>query len=71
MTNPSFFPDERMWSYGFWKGKDGKGCYNTACLGFVQVSKEIPIVQPIDDLKPGEPAWWHCSIHQETGGLHG
>ncbi|VVB10270.1 unnamed protein product [Arabis nemorensis] len=65
MINPSFFRDGRIWSYGFWKGKDGKGCYNTACSGFVQVSSEIPIVKPIDNLKPGEPVWWRCSVHQD------
>ncbi|VVB17290.1 unnamed protein product [Arabis nemorensis] len=63
MINPGFFPDGRIWSYGFWKGKDGKGCYNTACSGFVQVSKEIPIVQPIDNLKPGESTWWHSGAN--------
>ncbi|WZZ86900.1 hypothetical protein YC2023_115479 [Brassica napus] len=45
-------------------GKDGKGCYNTACSGFVQVSKVIPIVEPID-LKPGVPGWFRYFIHQD------
>ncbi|WZZ49524.1 hypothetical protein YC2023_049631 [Brassica napus] len=45
-------------------GKDGKGCYNTACSGFVQVSKVIPIVRPID-LKPGVPGWFRYFIHQD------
>ncbi|KAL0694810.1 hypothetical protein Bca4012_061990 [Brassica carinata] len=46
------------------QGKDGKGCYNTACSGFVQVSKVIPIVEP-NVLKPGVPRWLRYSIHQD------
>ncbi|KFK27738.1 hypothetical protein AALP_AA8G423000 [Arabis alpina] len=64
MINPSFFPDARVWTFGFWKGKYGKGCYNTACYGFVQVSHVVPIVEPID-LLPGEPTGLHYSIHQD------
>ncbi|CAN8265171.1 unnamed protein product [Cochlearia groenlandica] len=64
MINPSYFGDGRVWHYGFWKGKDGKGCYNTACNGFVQVSKVVPIVEPID-LSPGKPNALHSSIHQD------
>ncbi|XP_010494791.1 PREDICTED: uncharacterized protein LOC104771883 [Camelina sativa] len=64
MINPSIFGDGRVWTYGFWHGKDGKGCYNTACPGFVQVSHEVPLVEPFD-LKPGVPVWLHCSIHQD------
>ncbi|KAL1212620.1 Protein neprosin [Cardamine amara subsp. amara] len=62
MINPSVFGDGRVWSYGYWKGKDGKGCYNMACPGFVQVSHEVPLVVP-NDLKLGVPVWLHCSIH--------
>ncbi|KAG2301326.1 hypothetical protein Bca52824_029977 [Brassica carinata] len=62
--NPSFFGDGRTWTYGFWKGKDGKGCYNTACSGFVQVSQTVPIVQPID-FPAGQFLWLHYSIHQD------
>ncbi|KAL0739725.1 hypothetical protein Bca4012_081238 [Brassica carinata] len=47
-----------------WMGKDGKGCYNTACSGFVHVSKTIPIVQPID-FPAGKTVWLHYSIHQD------
>ncbi|KAG5412071.1 hypothetical protein IGI04_008390 [Brassica rapa subsp. trilocularis] len=64
MINPSFFGDGRTWTYGFWKGKDGKGCYNTACSGFVQVSQTVPIVQPID-VPTGQFLWLHYSIHQD------
>ncbi|XP_056844102.1 uncharacterized protein LOC130496228 [Raphanus sativus] len=64
MINPGLFGDQRVWTFGFWKGKDGKGCYNTACSGFVQVSKKIPIVEP-NVLKPGVPGWFHLSIHQD------
>ncbi|CAN6858844.1 unnamed protein product [Brassica oleracea] len=64
MINPSFFGDGRTWTYGFWKGKDGKGCYNTACSGFVQVSQTVPIVQPID-FPAGKSLWLHYSIHQD------
>ncbi|XP_018436386.2 uncharacterized protein LOC108808786 [Raphanus sativus] len=62
--NPSLFGDERTWTYGFWKGKDGKGCYNTACSGFIHVSQTIPIVQPID-FPAGKTVWLHYSIHQD------
>ncbi|CAF2144641.1 hypothetical protein IGI04_008430 [Brassica rapa subsp. trilocularis] len=64
MINPGYFGDGRVWSYGFWKGKDGKGCYNTACSGFVQVSQTIPIVQPID-ISPTEPSFLRPFIHQD------
>ncbi|EOA12655.1 hypothetical protein CARUB_v10027734mg [Capsella rubella] len=64
MINPSVFGDRRVWSYGFWQGKDGKGCYNTACPGFVQVSHEATLVQVFDP-KPGVPVWLRCSIHQD------
>ncbi|KAL0709366.1 hypothetical protein Bca4012_016344 [Brassica carinata] len=43
MVNPSLFGDNRTWSYGFWKGANGAGCYNTICPGFVQVSKTDPL----------------------------
>ncbi|CAN7004268.1 unnamed protein product [Brassica oleracea var. botrytis] len=59
-----YFGDGRVWSYVFWKGKDGKGCYNTACSGFVQVSQTIPIVQPID-ISPTEPSFLRPFIHQD------
>ncbi|XP_018462820.2 uncharacterized protein LOC108833930 [Raphanus sativus] len=64
MINPSLYGDQRVWVFGFWKGKDGKGCYNTACPGFVQVSKVIPIVEPYV-LKPGVPGWVRYFIHQD------
>ncbi|CAN8277266.1 unnamed protein product [Cochlearia groenlandica] len=64
MIKPSHYGDGRVWSYGFWKGKDGKGCYNTACSGFVQVSHEVPIVEPIE-IRSGKPSWLQCSIHQD------
>ncbi|KAL1212648.1 Protein neprosin [Cardamine amara subsp. amara] len=64
MTNPGVFGDGRLWTYGFWKGKDGKGCYNTACPGFVQVSRDVPIGKPAD---PEVPDWTRCSIHQDKG----
>ncbi|CAN7045739.1 hypothetical protein IGI04_008411 [Brassica rapa subsp. trilocularis] len=62
--NPGLYGDQRVWTFGFWKGKDGKGCYNTACSGFVQVSKVVPIVQP-NDLKPGVPGFLDYFIHQD------
>ncbi|KAG7556469.1 Neprosin [Arabidopsis suecica] len=45
-----------------WMGENGKGCYNTACPGFVQVSQEVPIAQPLD--QPHEHLL-HYSIHQD------
>ncbi|XP_010511420.1 PREDICTED: uncharacterized protein LOC104787514 isoform X2 [Camelina sativa] len=62
MLNPGLSGDSNHWSYGFWKGKDGKGCYNTACPGFVQISQEVPIAQPLD--QPGEDLLYY-SIHQD------
>ncbi|KAF8093696.1 hypothetical protein N665_0380s0016 [Sinapis alba] len=64
IINPGLYGDQRVWTFGFWKGKDGTGCYNTACSGFVQVSKTVPIVQP-NDLKPGVPGYLYYSIHQD------
>ncbi|XP_006282377.2 uncharacterized protein LOC17876699 [Capsella rubella] len=68
MTNPSIFGDSRLWSYGYWKGKYAKGCYNTVCPGFVQVSNVVPIVKPFD-LKPGEQAAleWSIARDKQTG----
>ncbi|KAF2572285.1 hypothetical protein F2Q70_00001888 [Brassica cretica] len=64
LISPGLYGDQRVWTFGFWKGKDGKGCYNTACSGFVQVSKVVPIVQP-NDLKPGVPGFLDYFIHQD------
>ncbi|CAN8252270.1 unnamed protein product [Cochlearia groenlandica] len=68
MINPGFYQDGRVWKYGFWQGKDGKGCYNTACQGFVQVSHVVPIVEPFD-LTPHNN-WLHTSIHQDKNTGH-
>ncbi|KAF8100614.1 hypothetical protein N665_0220s0018 [Sinapis alba] len=65
IINPGLYGDQRVWTFGFWKGKDGKGCYNTACSGFVQVSKVVPIVEPYY-LNTGVPGWLRYSIHQDT-----
>ncbi|ANM69792.1 hypothetical protein AT5G04937 [Arabidopsis thaliana] len=35
MINPKLFGDGRTWSYGFWKGANGAGCYNTRCPEFL------------------------------------
>ncbi|CAN8277262.1 unnamed protein product [Cochlearia groenlandica] len=64
MIKPSHYGDGRVWTYGFWKGRDGGGCYNMACPGFVQVSRYVPIVQPID-IAQGKSSWLHCSVHQD------
>ncbi|XP_019095854.1 PREDICTED: uncharacterized protein LOC104763020 [Camelina sativa] len=64
IINPSFFGTGQLWTYGYFKGKDGKGCYNTACDGFIQVSRKIPIVQPIN-INPGDSDWSRWSIHQD------
>ncbi|EOA22213.1 hypothetical protein CARUB_v10002798mg, partial [Capsella rubella] len=63
IINPSFFGTGQLWTYGYFKGKDEKGCYSTACDGFIQVSEKIPIVQPVN-INPGDPDWSHRSIHQ-------
>ncbi|KAF8093697.1 hypothetical protein N665_0380s0017 [Sinapis alba] len=63
MINPGVFGDQRVWSYGFWRGKNGKGCYNVNCPGFVQVAKDDPIGYP------NEPSpyvgSYRFSIHQD------
>ncbi|XP_010456388.1 PREDICTED: uncharacterized protein LOC104737818 isoform X2 [Camelina sativa] len=68
MINPSIFGDGRLWSYGYWKGKNEKGCYNMACPGFVQVSSMVPMVQPFK-FKPGdkEVLQWSITKDQQTG----
>ncbi|CAN6805308.1 unnamed protein product [Brassica oleracea] len=47
MINPSVLGDGRPWSYGFWRGVNGAGCYNTVCPGFIQVSKDDPLSEPL------------------------
>ncbi|KAF2537638.1 hypothetical protein F2Q68_00022915 [Brassica cretica] len=47
MVNPSLFGDGQTWRYGFWKGADGAGCYNTICPGFIQVSQTDLLSGPI------------------------
>ncbi|KAL0685061.1 hypothetical protein Bca4012_051909 [Brassica carinata] len=45
-------------------GKDGKGCYNTGCPGFVQLSPRNPIAFPLG-MKPLEAGNIHPFIHQD------
>ncbi|VYS67898.1 unnamed protein product [Arabidopsis thaliana] len=52
IINPGFFGTGQLWTYGFWKGKDGKGCYNTACDGFIQ--------------DKGTGNWWLTQILQNA-----
>ncbi|ESQ41129.1 hypothetical protein EUTSA_v10015383mg [Eutrema salsugineum] len=68
MVNPSLFGDGRTWSYGFWKGANGAGCYNTVCPGFVQVSKTDMLSMPYPYPRKGEVGVY-TSIQQdkETG----
>ncbi|KAG2302394.1 hypothetical protein Bca52824_031045 [Brassica carinata] len=58
MINPGLFGDGRVWTFGFWKGKDGKGCYNTACSGFIQVSKVVPILWYSIHKDKNTGNWW-------------
>ncbi|KAJ4872570.1 hypothetical protein Rs2_45754 [Raphanus sativus] len=54
-------------------GKDGKGCYNTACSGFVQVSQMIPSSNPLIFRATVYLIYAPSSIRikiQEIGGLH-
>ncbi|AED90820.1 unnamed protein product [Arabidopsis thaliana] len=69
MINPSLFGDGRTWSYGFWKGANGAGCYNTICRGFVQVSKTDHLSGPLPQLPSGGDRDISVSIRQdkETG----
>ncbi|XP_013620036.1 PREDICTED: uncharacterized protein LOC106326667 [Brassica oleracea var. oleracea] len=78
MVNPALFGDSRTWSYGFWKGVNGTGCYNTICPGFIQVSRTDPLSIPIPYPRKGDRAiyisilqdkktgnWWaiHVNYH--------
>ncbi|XP_013610547.1 PREDICTED: uncharacterized protein LOC106317242 isoform X1 [Brassica oleracea var. oleracea] len=56
MVNPSLFDDGRTWSYGFWKGANGAGCYNTICPGFIQVSTTDPLSVPFPYPRKGDRA---------------
>uniref|UniRef100_A0A0D3EG50 Neprosin PEP catalytic domain-containing protein n=1 Tax=Brassica oleracea var. oleracea TaxID=109376 RepID=A0A0D3EG50_BRAOL len=56
MVNPSLFGDGQTWRYGFWKGADGAGCYNTICPGFIQVSKTDLLSGPIPHPRKGDRA---------------
>ncbi|KAL1197065.1 Protein neprosin [Cardamine amara subsp. amara] len=64
MINPSIFGDGRTWSYGYWKGAKGGGCYNNICHGFVQVSKTEPLSGPIAEAPPGK-RYISVSIQQD------
>ncbi|XP_033138382.1 uncharacterized protein LOC103846698 isoform X2 [Brassica rapa] len=55
-VNPSLFDDGRTWSYGFWKGANGAGCYNTICPGFIQVSTTDPLSVPFPYPRKGDRA---------------
>ncbi|KAG7553849.1 Neprosin [Arabidopsis suecica] len=54
MINPSLFGDGRVWGYGYFKGANGTGCYNTICPGFVQVSKTDHISGPLPEGPDGK-----------------
>ncbi|CAL9228891.1 unnamed protein product [Arabidopsis halleri] len=54
MINPSLFGDGRVWGYGYFKGANGTGCYNTVCPGFVQVSKRDLISGPLPEAPEGK-----------------
>ncbi|KAL0709211.1 hypothetical protein Bca4012_016189 [Brassica carinata] len=54
MINPSVLGDGRPWSYGFWRGVNGAGCYNTVCPGFIQVSKDDPLSEPLPHAPEGK-----------------
>ncbi|KAF2563807.1 hypothetical protein F2Q70_00018064 [Brassica cretica] len=64
MINPSLYGNDSVWTFGFWQGKDGKGCYNTGCPGFVQLSPRNPIAFPLG-MKPLEAGNIHPFIHQD------
>ncbi|KAL1197073.1 Protein neprosin [Cardamine amara subsp. amara] len=84
MVNPSLFGDGRTWSYGYWKGANGKGCYNTICPGFIQVSKTDHLSGPLphfpgeldramsisiqQDKKTGN--WWTSDIRRNEPDVH-
>uniref|UniRef100_M4DCY5 Neprosin PEP catalytic domain-containing protein n=1 Tax=Brassica campestris TaxID=3711 RepID=M4DCY5_BRACM len=61
MINPSLYGNDSVWTFGFFQGKDGKGCYNTGCPGFVQLSPRNPIAFPVG-MKPLEAGNIRCPI---------
>ncbi|XP_024006825.1 uncharacterized protein LOC18011571 [Eutrema salsugineum] len=63
MINPGLFGDQRVWSYGFWRGKGGKGCYNLICPGFIQVSQDDLIGFP--NPPSSYVGSYRFSIHQD------
>ncbi|CAH2060488.1 unnamed protein product [Thlaspi arvense] len=82
-VNPSLFGDVRTYSYGFWKGVNGAGCYNTLCHGFVQVSKTDPLSGPLPHLQEGGRVisvsiqqdkqtghWWTTDIIRDGPDVH-
>ncbi|XP_010491014.1 PREDICTED: uncharacterized protein LOC104768681 [Camelina sativa] len=68
MVNPKLFGDGRTWSYGYWKGANGAGCYNTICRGFVQVSKTDVLSGPLPyDPKGEEGIYFSIAQDKESG----
>ncbi|WZZ22594.1 hypothetical protein YC2023_123981 [Brassica napus] len=67
-VNPSLFGDGQTWRYGFWKGADGAGCYNTICPGFIQVSKTDLLSGPIPHPRKGDRAVFPSIVQEEVSG---
>ncbi|XP_010423529.1 PREDICTED: uncharacterized protein LOC104708635 [Camelina sativa] len=68
MVNPKLFGDGRTWSYGYWKGANGAGCYNTICRGFVQVSKTDVLSGPLPYDPKGELGIYFSIIQDKESG---
>ncbi|CAF1786833.1 unnamed protein product [Brassica oleracea var. botrytis] len=68
MVNPSLFGDGQTWRYGFWKGADGAGCYNTICPGFIQVSQTDLLSGPIPHPRKGDRAVFPSIVQDEVSG---
>ncbi|CAL9229182.1 unnamed protein product, partial [Arabidopsis halleri] len=68
MINPQLFGDGRTWSYGFWKGANGRGCYNTICPGFVQVSKTDVLSVPLPIDPKGEKGIYFSIVQDKNSG---
>ncbi|CAN8237238.1 unnamed protein product [Cochlearia groenlandica] len=54
MINQRLFGDNRPWSYGFWKGAHGGGCFNAVCPGFIQVSTFVPLSEALVQAPEGK-----------------
>ncbi|EOA19592.1 hypothetical protein CARUB_v10002741mg, partial [Capsella rubella] len=65
MVNPSMFGDGRTWGYGYWKGAEGAGCYNTICPGFIQVSETVHLSGPLRETHDPNNRYINVGLQQD------